>query len=88
MELTRTAQFAAQQVNAPDSLYRWQWQAGRILKSTGAHEQAIAAYEQAIATLQSIRGDIVAANRELQFDFTEQVEPVYRELMELLLESY
>ena len=88
MELTRTAQFAAQQVNAPDSLYRWQWQAGRILKSTGAHEQAIAAYEQAIATLQSIRGDIVAANRELQFDFTEQVELVYRELMEVLLQSY
>ena len=87
MELTRTAQFAAQQVNAPDSLYRWQWQAGRLLKNTGATEQAIAAYEQAIATLQSIRGDIVTANRELQFDFTEQVEPVYRELMELLLES-
>jgi CHAT domain-containing protein len=87
MELTRTAQFAAQQVNAPDSLYRWQWQAGRLLKSMDAREQAIAAYEQAIATLQSIRGDIVAANRELQFDFTEQVEPVYRELMELLLES-
>jgi CHAT domain-containing protein len=87
MELTRTAQFAAQQVNAPDSLYRWQWQAGRLLKSMDAREQAIAAYEQAIATLQSIRGDIVTANRELQFDFTEQVEPVYRELMELLLES-
>ena len=87
MELTRKAQFASQQLNAPDSLYRWQWQAGRILKATGAKEQAIAAYEQAIATLQSIRGDIVAANQELQFDFREQVEPVYRELMELLLTS-
>jgi CHAT domain-containing protein len=87
MELTRTAQFAAQQINASDSLYRWQWQAGRILKATGAKQQAIAAYEQAIATLQSIRGDIVAANQELQFDFREQVEPVYRELMELLLDS-
>jgi CHAT domain-containing protein len=87
MELTRTAQFAAQQINGSDSLYRWQWQAGRIFKATGAKEQAIAAYEQAIATLQSIRGDIVAANQELQFDFREQVEPVYRELMELLLDS-
>ena len=87
MELTRKAQFASQQLNAPDSLYRWQWQAGRILKATGANAQAIAAYEQAIATLQSIRGDIVAANQELQFDFREQVEPVYRELMELLLTS-
>lgn len=87
MELTRQAQFSAQQVNAPDSLYRWQWQVARILKSTGAKQQAIAAYEQAIATLQSIRGDLVAANKELQFNFREQVEPVYRELMALLLES-
>ena len=87
MELTRTAQFAAQQINAADSLYRWQWQAGRILKATGDKENAIAVYEQAIATLQSIRGDLVAANRELQFDFREQVEPVYRELIALLLES-
>jgi CHAT domain-containing protein len=87
MELTRRAQFAAQQVNAPDSLYRWQWQAGRILKATGDTEKAIAAYEQAIASLQTIRGDIVAANRELQLDFREQVEPIYRELMALLLES-
>lgn len=87
MELTRQAQFAAQQVNAPDSLYRWQWQAGRILNAIGEREKAIAAYEQAIAALQTIRGNIVTANRELQLDFREQVEPVYRELMELLLDS-
>ncbi|HEY9606368.1 MAG TPA: tetratricopeptide repeat protein, partial [Allocoleopsis sp.] len=87
MELTRQAEFAAQQVSAPDSLYRWQWQAGRILNAIGEREKAIAAYEQAIAALQTIRGDIVAANRELQLDFREQVEPVYRELIELLLAS-
>lgn len=87
MGFTRQAQFAAQQVNAADSLYRWQWQAGRILKATGESQQSIVAYEQAIATLQSIRGDIVAANRELQFDFRDAVEPVYRGLMALLLES-
>lgn len=87
MELTRKAQFAAQQINGSDSLYRWQWQAGRILKANGEKQQAIAAYEQAIATLQSIRSDIVAANQELQFDFREQVEPVYRELIEMLLDS-
>jgi len=87
MALTRQAQFAAQQVNAADSLYRWQWQAGRILKATGKTQQAISVYEQAIATLQSIRGDIVAAHKDLQFDFRDSVEPVYRELIALLLES-
>ena len=87
MKLTRQAQFAAQQVNAADSLYRWQWQAGRILKATGKPQQAISVYEQAIATLQSIRGDIVAANKDLQFDFRDSVEPVYRELIALLLDA-
>ncbi|HBB33502.1 MAG TPA: hypothetical protein DC064_17285 [Cyanobacteria bacterium UBA9273] len=87
MELTRQAQFTAQSLNAPDSLYRWQWQAGRMLKARGATGEAIAAYEEAIASLQNIRGDLVAANQDVQLDFREQVEPVYRELMELLLDS-
>jgi CHAT domain-containing protein len=48
---------------------------------------AIASYESAIATLQSIRGDILVANKDLQFNFRDAVEPVYRELIALLLES-
>jgi CHAT domain-containing protein len=87
LELNRTAQFAAQQINAPDSLYLWQWHVGRMLNALGEKEKAIAAYEQAIASLQSIRGDIVSANKDFQLDFREQVEPVYRELIALLLES-
>jgi len=87
MELTRKAQFAAQQINAADSLYRWQWQAGRFLKASGKTKDAIASYEQAITTLQSIRNNLLAANTGLQFDFRDSVEPVYRELMQLLLEQ-
>jgi CHAT domain-containing protein len=84
---TRRAQFAAQQVNAAESLYLWQWQIGRLLNVNGDKAQAIAAYEQAIATLQSIRGDLVASNREFQLNFRDSVEPVYRELMGLLLQD-
>jgi len=86
MELTQQAQVAAQQSNAADSFYRWQWQAGRLLKADGKTKDAIASYEQAIATLQSIRSNLVSANADLQFDFRDSVEPVYRELMQLLLE--
>jgi CHAT domain-containing protein len=86
MELTQQAQLAAGQANAPDSAYRWQWQAGRLLKAAGKRKDAIASYEQAIATLQSIRSNLVAINTDLQFDFRDSVEPVYRELMQLLLE--
>jgi CHAT domain-containing protein len=87
LQLTRQAAFAAQQVNAADSLYRWQWQTGRILKQTDKTQEAISSYNQAIATLQSIRGDIVAINKDVQFNFRDAVEPVYRELIALLLDA-
>lgn len=87
MNLTRQAQNAAQSVWASDSLYRWQWQVGRIYKASGAPDEAISSYKSAIATLQSIRGDIVSANTDLQFDVRDSVEPVYRELMALLLDK-
>ncbi len=87
MELTQQAQFAAQQVNAADSLYRWQSQAGRIYKAIGQTESAVSSYRQAIATLQSIRSDLATANKDLQFDLRDSVEPVYRELMALLLDE-
>lgn len=84
MELTRQAQNAAEQVRATDSLYRWQWQAGRIYTAIGAPNDAISADKNAIASLQSIRGDIATANTDLQFNVRDSVEPVYRELMALL----
>lgn len=85
MELTQQAQFTAQQVFAADSLYRWQAQAGRIYAATGKTELALKSYRQAIATLQTIRGDLAAASKDVQFDLRDSVEPIYRELMALLL---
>jgi len=82
---TRSAILVSQQVNAQESLYRWQWQAGRILQYLGNHQEAIANYKQAVATLQAIRGDIVAESVDLQFDVRDEVEPIYRELIDLLL---
>jgi CHAT domain-containing protein len=83
MELTQQAQWVAMQANAPDSAYRWQWQTGRLLKAAGKTKEAIASYEQALATLHN---NLLAINTNLQFDFRDSVEPVYRELIQLLLE--
>lgn len=83
---TQEAEIAADQaLQSPDSLYLWQWQTGRILKAQGQIEQAIAAYDKAIATLEKIRGDILTADRDIQFDFRDAVEPIYRQLAELRL---
>jgi CHAT domain-containing protein/tetratricopeptide (TPR) repeat protein len=84
--LTEQALFMAQATDALDIAYRWQWQLGRLLRARGDIIGAIAAYDQAVNTLQSLRYDLVAINPEVQFDFRDQVEPVYRQLVELLLQ--
>ncbi len=84
-ELTEKALMLAQTHNAADIAYRWQWQLGRILKAQGKYSQAIAAYNEAVHTLTTIRGDLVSSNTDIQFSFRDSVEPVYRELVGLLM---
>ena len=92
LQLTDQARLAADQSKASDSLYLWEWQAGRILRKQGQNEaatndKAIAAYQRAIAALEFIRDDILSANRDLQFDFRDTIEPIYRQLVALRLEQ-
>ena len=76
------------QLNSPDLAYQWQWQLGRIRdKGEKDVQGAIAAYTAAFNTLQSVRNDLVPISRDGQFDFRDGVEPVYRELVDLLLQK-
>ncbi|MGE5660415.1 MAG: CHAT domain-containing protein [Actinomycetota bacterium] len=84
--LTQKALLISQGINAPDLAARWQWQLGQILKKKGDLKGAIAAYIEAVNTLQSLRSDLVAINPDVQFSFRESVEPVYRQLVGLLLQ--
>lgn len=84
--LTQQALLLAETNNAPDIAYRWQWQLGRIFKAGGDIPGAIAAYTEAVNALESLRTDLVAINPDVQFSFQEGVEPVYRELVDLLLQ--
>ncbi len=86
-DLTQQALNIAQNINAADIAYRWQWQLGRLLKAQGNIEGAITYYTQAVNTLQSLRSDLLAINSDIQFSFREEVEPVYRQLVDLLLKS-
>ncbi|WP_287313081.1 CHAT domain-containing protein [Moorena sp. SIO1G6] len=86
-DLTQQALKLAQEINAPDISYRWQWQLGRISTGLGEEENAIAAYTEAVNTLKSLRSDLVAVNQQVRFTFRESVEPVYREFVQLLLQS-
>lgn len=85
-DLTEQALVMSQATNAPDIAYRWHWQLGRLLKARGDTTGAIANYTQAINALKSLRSDLVTVNPEIQFNFRDQVEPVYRQLVDLLLQ--
>ncbi len=85
LDLTRRAVFAGQQAVAPESLYRWHWQAGRLYKAMGKSDNALPAYRQAVAALQSIRPEVALSLRASQSSFRESVGPVYFELADLLL---
>jgi CHAT domain-containing protein len=85
-QLTQQALSLASSLETPDIAYQYFWQLGRIRKAKGDIPDAIAAYTKAYDILQSLRGDLVALNREIQFSFRDSVEPVYRELVELNLD--
>jgi CHAT domain-containing protein len=85
--LTQKALLLAQEMNAPDIAYRWYWQLGRIRKQTGDRAGAIAAYSESVNLLKALRRDLVAMSPDVQFSFREEVEPAYRELVELLVAS-
>ena len=85
-QLTTEALGIAQSIQAADIAYRWQWQLGRLtVKDEGDKKSAIAAYQTSVQTLQSLRKDLIAVNPDVQFSFRDNAEPVYRELVDLLL---
>lgn len=86
-KFTEQALNLSQTINATDISYQWQWQLGRLLRSQGNTQKAIAPYTEAVNNLQALRSSLVAVNPDAQFSFRESVEPVYRELVETLLDA-
>jgi CHAT domain-containing protein len=85
--LTLQALLKLEKLQAPDIRYRWEWQLGRISKQQGDRTQAIAAYNRSINALQSVRQNLLLVNPDVQFSFRDRVEPIYRDLTDLLLAS-
>lgn len=88
LELTRKAILVADyKLQAKDSLYLWEWQQARLLEKTGKKSDAMSAYELAFQTLEKIRSDIITADKDLQLDFRNVIQPLYRKLASLKLEK-
>jgi CHAT domain-containing protein len=65
--LTRRALSCAQRSQAPESLYRWHWQSGRLLRTLGKTADAVTAYRQALANLQTIRREMTLCTGDSSF---------------------
>lgn len=87
IDLEQKSLAVAQKLQSPDIAAQSALELGRFQVKQGKRQPAIAAYTEAVSALQSMRGDLVAIDPEVQFTFRESIEPVYRELVELLLEE-
>ncbi len=86
LALYRQAVFAAQQADAPELLYRWQWSIGRLLKQQSDPDGAILAYQQAVDHLQAIRPDFTPGQTGHADSFRASVGDAFTELADLLLQ--
>ncbi len=86
-QFTEQALYLAQPDQNPYLAYQWEWQLARLLQAQGKKEQAIFSYSSAIKTLAKVRNNLLTINSEIQFNFRDNVEPLYRDIVNLLLEE-
>ncbi len=85
--LAQQALQIAQSKNASELIVLNAWQLGRILKQEGKRKEALTAYKEAFDAIQNLRNDLVAINREIQLNFSENIEPIHRQFVDLLLQE-
>jgi CHAT domain-containing protein len=86
-ELAEKSLDIARKLQANDIIAQSAWEMGQLYKQQGDRSKAITAYTEAVNALKALRGDLVAINPDVQFSFRSSVEPVYRELVDLLLDN-
>ncbi|NER19318.1 MAG: CHAT domain-containing protein [Symploca sp. SIO1C2] len=69
----------------PYITYILRWQLGRIFKAQENLKAARNNYELAFKNLEILRQDIAKSSKNLQFNFKDELEPIYRDLVGLLL---
>ena len=86
--LTQQAlEIASPLANSTDIMARWQGQLGQLYEQQGQRDLAILAYSNAVTALNELGQDLVAINPEVRLSFQETVEPIYRNLVSLLLQG-
>jgi CHAT domain-containing protein len=86
-QLTEKAVDLAISIEAKEIAYLWQWQLGYIFKIQGNRTASLDNYSRAVDNLNDLRTELLVINQDVQFSFRDDVEPVYRQLVDLLLQS-
>ncbi|MCT7997545.1 CHAT domain-containing protein [Laspinema olomoucense] len=73
--------------DAPEIAYQWQWQMARVKQKNQENYSALQFYDAAIASLKSVRKDLTGINPDIQLSFQKQIDPLYREFVDLLLQG-
>ncbi|MGK7947116.1 MAG: CHAT domain-containing protein [Microcystaceae cyanobacterium] len=81
-DLTKEALYLLQSSTSPYLAYQWQWQLARLETDP---DQAINYYQSAIQTLEAVRKNLLIVNPDIQFSFRDNIEPLYRELINSLI---
>lgn len=84
--LTRRALAFALQLEAPEALYQWQWQIGRISRAQGRLDDAIQAYRRTAETLQRFRPELLRTSGLRAAPVREASGHVFFQLADLLLQ--
>ncbi|EAZ88284.1 CHAT domain-containing protein [Crocosphaera chwakensis] len=79
------AQQTAMQIGAWDSLYLWQWESAKISLQQKDKEKALSSYINALKTLDRLRPELAEIRQQGQF--TQDIEPLYLEALELGLQQ-
>ncbi|MBP0003619.1 MAG: CHAT domain-containing protein [Cyanobacteria bacterium SBC] len=85
LDLTQLALETVSSLNTPDITAQWQAQLGRLYQQLGEFDNATTAYTEAVKQLQALSHDLVTINPEVRLSFRDSVEPIYRDLVSLLL---
>ncbi|MDJ0717579.1 MAG: CHAT domain-containing protein [Prochloraceae cyanobacterium] len=87
IRFTSSGLLAAESALASDQLFRLYWQIAQIQTAQRKTEDAIKSYDSALWNLRSNRSLYVNSNNGLLFALRNEVEPFFKEYIELLLTS-
>jgi CHAT domain-containing protein len=72
---------------APEASYQWDWELAKLYQRRGDRTRAVNAYQSAIAALNDLRANRLGIARALQYSFRDEIQPVFQEYMQVLLDS-